>query len=104
MKTMIFAFILGVGMTMDTALAGSFDRGFYVQDRSGFSHSNGKGKRFVREERPPRAGRSVKRVPSRLSDEERRQLHRDLDKANRELYRERRGGRGSRSDRSRRSR
>lgn len=42
--------------------------------------------RDPRRERPPERGQ---RSPGRLTDDERKDLHRDLDRANRELYRRR---------------
>lgn len=54
-----------------------YDRGQPQRQRG-----SGRDDRFQRQEPPQR--------PQRLSDEERRDLHRDLDKARRELYRPRR--------------
>lgn len=42
-----------------------------------------------RERQADRRERGEQRPPGRLTDEERRELHRDLDKANREIYRRR---------------
>lgn len=95
MKTLFAILILGCALAAGPAVAGSFGSGFHIQDQRGFSHSNGQGKRFAREDRAPRQHYTPpapppKSAPARLSEDERRQLHRDLDKANRELYRGRR--------------
>lgn len=63
---------------------------FSVQDRSG-----GGGRREARQparvvQPPPPPPVQRERARGQLSDEDRRQLHRDLEKANRELYRGRR--------------
>jgi len=44
---------------------------------------------FQRGERDKQPGGQDKRNPGRLTQEERRDLHRDLDRANREIYRRR---------------
>ena len=93
MKTLLAVIILGGILTTGPAVAGSYGGGFYAQDKSGFAYSKGQGRRYERVERPQRY---VPPAPpnngasGRLTDDERRQLHRDLDKANRELYRGRR--------------
>ena len=46
----------------------------------------GGGQEFRRDERQPRDDRQ-----GRMTEEERRELHRDLDRANREIYRQKRG-------------
>lgn len=94
MKTLLAVLILGGTLAVGPAVAGSYGGGFYAQDKSGFAYSKGQGKRYERVERPQRyvpSGPPPDRGGSgRLTDDERRQLHRDLDKANRELYRGRR--------------
>ena len=94
MKTLMAALMLSGVLTMQPAVvsAGPFDGAlFSVQDR-GFGGARGGGggndKRQYRETRsaqpvpqPPR-----ERTRGQLTEDERRQLHRDLDKANRELY------------------
>jgi hypothetical protein len=96
MKTLLAVLILGGALTGGSAVAGSYGSGFHAQsqDKSGFAYSKGQGKRYQRVERPQRyvpSGPPPDRGGSgRLTDDERRQLHRDLDKANRELYRGRR--------------
>jgi hypothetical protein len=67
---------------------------FSAQDRGFGGHKGGQGKGQFREAgrsqlAPPAKGG---RAPGQLTEEERRQLHRDLDKANREIYGGRRGG------------
>jgi len=90
MKTLLAVLILGGTLAAGPAVAGSYGGGFYAQDKSGFAYSKGQGKRYERVERPQRSGPPDRGTPGRLTDDERRQLHRDLDKANRELYRGRR--------------
>jgi hypothetical protein len=41
---------------------------------------------FRRPEPPPQPGQGQQRPNGRLTDDERRDLHRDLDRANREIY------------------
>ena len=70
------------------AWAGMFDGAvFSVQDQGFGGHKGGQDKRHIRDTRssqlaPPDKGR----VRGQLTEDERRQLHRDLDKANREIY------------------
>lgn len=90
MKNWLAVLVLGGVTVMGPAAAGSYRGGFYVQDKGGFAYSKDQGKRYVRESRPPRVEPSGKRGSGRLTDDERQQLRRDLDKANRELYRGRR--------------
>jgi len=86
-----FAILILVGaMASGPAMAGSYGSGFYLQDKSGFAYSKDQGRRYGKEGRPARVEPAGKRGPSRLTDDERQQLRRDLDKANRELYRGRR--------------
>ena len=75
--------------------AGARDRGWgYVPQAQGQQAKKGPpqperggGKEFRREERQPRD----ERQQGRMTEEERRELHRDLDRANREIYRQKRG-------------
>lgn len=91
MKNWLAVLVLGGVMAAGPAMAGSYGGGFYVQDKGRFTYSKDHGKRYTRESRrPPRAEPSGKHGSGRLTDAERRQLRRDLDKANRELYRGRR--------------
>ncbi len=90
MKTLIAVLMLSGMLSMQPAIvvAGRFDGApLSVQDR-GFGAGGGHDRRQVRETRsaqplpqPPR-----ERARGQLTEDERRQLHRDLDKANRELY------------------
>lgn len=77
--------ISGFAVFQGAAHAGPWRDGWSVQDRHGRGdrgpHRQHEGGRPDRYERPER--------PQRLSDEERRELHRDLDKARREIYRPR---------------
>lgn len=95
-KILMAVLLLGGGLSMLSAAgvqAATFDGAlFSVQDR-GFGHKGGHGKSQFREAGnsrfvPPDKGG---RRQGQLTEEERRQLHRDLDKANREIYGGRRG-------------
>jgi hypothetical protein len=70
------------------AWAGMFDGAtFSVQDRGFGGHKGGQDKRQFREARPAQFVPPDKgRARGQLTEDERRQLHRDLDKANREIY------------------
>ena len=95
MKTLVAVLMLGGVLSMaPTAVgwAGPFDGALYGAQYStqyqGNPAAKGHDKRQVRDVRnaqpqphPPR-----ERPRGHLTEEERRQLHRDLDKANRELY------------------
>ncbi len=87
--------LLSSGLSMlpaSVAWAGSFDGAmFSVQDRGFGGHkggqTGGQDKRQFREARPPQPVPPDKgRARGQLTEDERRQLHRDLDKANREIY------------------
>lgn len=93
MKTLIAVLMLGSVLGMQPAPAAAFDgMTFSVQDK-GFGGGRGGG----REGRQTRDARTVQPPPpppvqrerprGQMSEEDRRQLHRDIDKANRELYR-----------------
>lgn len=92
MKVLLGVVLLSGGLSIPPAIAGTFDGAmFSVQDR-GFGAQKGADNRRYREARPsqyvpPDRGRAR----GQLTEEERRQLHRDLDKANREIYGGRRG-------------
>ncbi len=95
MKTLVAVLMLGGVLSIEpTAVvwAGPFDGALYSAQYStqyqGNPAAKGHDKRQVRDARnaqpqpqPPR-----ERPRGHLTEEERRQLHRDLDKANRELY------------------
>ena len=92
MKTLMAVLMLSGVLSMQPAvavvLADRFDgAAFSVQDR-GYGAGGGRDRRQAREAQsaqplpqPPR-----ERARGQLTEDERRQLHRDLDKANRELY------------------
>lgn len=92
MKTWMAVLMLGSVLWMPPVPADAFDGvTFSMQDRGGG------GGRGAREGRPPREVRNVQPPPAppvqrerprgNMTEEDRRQLHRDLEKANRELYR-----------------
>lgn len=93
MKILLVVFMLSSGLSIQPAVAGVFDGAlFSVQDRGFGGHKGGQDKRQFREARssqfvPPDKGRAR----GQLTEDERRQLHRDLDKANREIYGGKRG-------------
>jgi hypothetical protein len=90
MKSLMAALLLGGMLSMEPAAAGVFDdMTFSMQDRGG-----GRGGQGAREARQPVRAQPAPPPPAprerprgQMSEEERRQLHRDLDKANREIYR-----------------
>ena len=96
LKSMVAAIALGgVLSTAPAAVAwaGMFDGPLFLAQNGGHGDRRGN---HAREARQPREVRNVQPAPQpqaprersrgQMSDEERRQLHRDLDKANRELY------------------
>lgn len=86
MKYAMAVLMLGGVLSMP-AVAAVFDGvTFSVQDR-GFGGKGGREGRPVREVRQTPPAPPAERPRGQMTDEERRQLHRDLDKANRELYR-----------------
>jgi len=87
MKALMAMLMLGSVLSMP-AVADVFDGAtFSVQDR-GFGGKGGREARPQREARPVQSAPPPRERPrGQLTDEERRQLHRDLDKAQRELYR-----------------
>ncbi len=96
MKTLMAVLMLSAVLSMQpgaVAWAGLFDGAtFSVQQGGGAQGKGGReARQQAREARPVQAAPPPReRARGQLTDEERRQLHRDLDKANRELYRERR--------------
>jgi hypothetical protein len=96
MRTIIVVLLLSGGLSIQpasVAWAGSFDGAmFSVQERGFGGHKGGQDKRQFRETRTPQFVPPDKgRARGQLTEDERRQLHRDLDKANREIYGSRRG-------------
>lgn len=95
-KILTGVMLLSSGLSMlpaSVAWAGSFDGTlFSVQDRGFGGHNGGQGKNQLREARTPQPVPPDKgRARGQLTEDERRQLHRDLDKANREIYGSKRG-------------
>lgn len=91
MKTWMAVAALACLLSWQPARAGTFDGAFFMPQMQGYGGGPGKGGRAApppREIRTPPPPRE--RGRGQLTDDERRQLRRDLDKANRELYRERR--------------
>ena len=96
MKILLGVLLLSGGLSIQpasVAWAGVFDGTmFSVQDRDFGGSKGGQDKRQFREARSPQVVPQDKgRARGQLSEEERRQLHRDLDKANREIYGSKRG-------------
>ena len=87
-KILLGILLLGGGLSMTPAIAGVFDGPmFSVQERGFGGHKGGNDKRQFREARSPQFVPPDKgRARGQLTEDERRQLHRDLDKANREIY------------------
>jgi hypothetical protein len=89
MKYAAYAMLLAVALTGSAAGAPSYaaDPFLLAQAQKGRQGGgNERGERIERErERGPRSDRTEERR-ERMTDEQRRALHRDLDKANRELY------------------
>jgi hypothetical protein len=91
MKTLMAVLMLsGVLSMQPAAWAGIFDGATFSVQAQGNAHGGGRGGGQARQPREPRVQPPPPppREPARgqLTPEERRQLHRDLDKANRELY------------------
>jgi hypothetical protein len=87
MKHAVYALLLAVGVTGSAAggAANAADPFLLAQAQKGRQAAgNERGERTERE-RGPRSERGEERR-ERMTDEQRRGLHRDLDKANRELY------------------
>ncbi len=92
-KILLGVLLLSGGLSLQpvsVAWAGMFDGAvFSVQDQGFGGHKGGGGqdKRQIRDNRSSQLGPPDKgRVRGQLTEDERRQLHRDLDKANREIY------------------
>jgi hypothetical protein len=84
MKALIAAIALAVGLIAPAAGASWGYPGFQLDVQASKGRPGGQERGGGRDTRPDR--RADDRH-DRLSDDERRALHRDLDKANRELYR-----------------
>jgi hypothetical protein len=91
MKALILAISLMAVLASQPAVAALWDYHGIALDvqaqknRQGGGREQGQRGRDARAERPPEADQRRER----LNEDERRALHRDLDKANRELYRRR---------------
>jgi opacity protein-like surface antigen len=84
---------IGILLALLMAQAGAASAGGWQGRRGEFYAQQDQGRRYVPDrqrntDRPERRERYER--PQRLSDEDRRNLHRDLDKARREIYRPRR--------------
>ncbi len=94
-KILMSVLLLSSGLSMlpaSVARAGVFDGAmFSVQDRGFGGHKGGPGKSQFRETRTTQAPSDKGQQRGQLTEDERRQLHRDLDKANREIYSSKRG-------------
>lgn len=91
MKSLTAMLMLGAALSMPAA-ANIFDgMSFSIQERGFGGKGGGREGRPVRDVRPaPPVPQPRERPRGQMTEEERRQLHRDLDKAQRELYRDRR--------------
>ena len=93
MKGYFVAIALAAGLSAMPAAAGSWDHGGFYPQMQGFKGRQGPGPGYERgeAERESRRERRMEREERReqFTEDERRALHRDLDKANRELYRRR---------------
>ena len=92
MKVLILAMVLCIGFTTPAAAASWGYRGMGL-DVQAYPEKGrpGRGEDRGQRGRDARPDRQAQRDPRReqLNEDERRALHRDLDKANRELYRRR---------------
>lgn len=98
MRSLMAAVMLGGVLSIlpvTTAWAGIFDSPVFTAQSGG--NGGSRSNRGGREAQPPRVARpppppqpQAPRGHGQMSEEQRQQLHRDLDRANRELYRGRR--------------
>ena len=89
MKALILAVALAAG-SATPATAGSWaNPGFRGDLQAQKGRPGQDGGQQGRDYRPDRRGGDDRRGPERLNDDERRALHRDLDKASREIYKPR---------------
>lgn len=91
MKHALFAILLGAGVAAGPAVAGSWDTaGGFLLAQAQKGRQGGGNERGERGDRGDRGDRGREARPDerreRMTEDERRSLHRDLDKANRELY------------------
>jgi opacity protein-like surface antigen len=86
MKALIAAIALAAGLAGPAAAASwAYPALDFLAQAKGRQERGGQGRDF-RQERRGGDDRRLDDRRERLNDDERRQLHRDLDKANRELY------------------
>jgi hypothetical protein len=87
-KILLGILLLNGGLSVTPVIAGVFDGAmFSVQERGFGGQKGGHDKRQFRDARSPQFVPPDKgRARGQLTEDERRQLHRDLDKANREIY------------------
>ena len=99
LKSLMVVLTLGGVLWMSpvtVAWAGIFDGPVFTAQNG--ANGGGRGNRGAREAQPPRESRNARPTPQpqaprgrgQMSEEQRQQLHRDLERANRELYRGRR--------------
>ncbi len=94
MKIVLSMLMLSCVMSITPVYAGMFDGlAFSVQDKGYGGARGNQDRRQFRDARPARAAPAERNERGRgqMTQEERQQLHRDLDKANREIYRGHRG-------------
>lgn len=96
MRILLAMLAVGCAVGMISAPAVAYDGLMFSVQAQGYGGGRGGGRegRHVRDahvvQQAPQPPANRERPRGQLTDEERRQLHRDLDKANRELYRGRR--------------
>ena len=88
MKAIFLALAMAAAAAACPAAASSWGYPSFVPEAQAQKGPPGPPPGFERREPPRREQRADER-PGRMTDDERRALHRDLDKANRELYRRR---------------
>lgn len=91
MKRALFVLLLGAGLAAGSAVAGSWDpAGGFVLAQAQKGRPGPGNERGDRGDRGERGGEARQDRQEdrreRMTEDERRSLHRDLDKANRELY------------------
>lgn len=90
MKALLIAVALAAGLASPAAAGSWGNPGFYMETQA----SKGRPGSGAERANPSRDSRQERRMEredrrERMSEDDRRALHRDLDKANRELYRRR---------------
>ncbi|MBI4194082.1 MAG: hypothetical protein HY526_03275 [Betaproteobacteria bacterium] len=89
MKSLTIAFLVGISLMAQPAAAAprDFRPGLQGQDQRHLRPRPDPGEREIQRER--RIAPERDKRPRRLTEEERRELRRDVDRANREIYRRR---------------